>query len=113
MRGACRRSGKRAASFRKWCEGLLFLLDKCFLGHKNNLELEVNGRELSLKWKQEEQNELWIGRHDQPNATMAKDPSLVSRDVLPYVHLPGGHQESWADAFRNLIHDAYQWIREG
>ena len=24
----------------------------------------------------------------------------------------GGHQESWADAFRNLIRDAYQWIRE-
>jgi predicted dehydrogenase len=33
--------------------------------------------------------------------------------VLPYVHLPGGHQESWADAFHNLIRDAYQWIREG
>jgi predicted dehydrogenase len=44
---------------------------------------------------------------------MAKDPSLVSADVLPYVHLPGGHQESWADAFHNLIRDAYQWIRDG
>jgi hypothetical protein len=44
---------------------------------------------------------------------MAKDPSLVSRDVLPYVHLPGGHQESWADAFLNLIRDAYGWIRDG
>jgi predicted dehydrogenase len=44
---------------------------------------------------------------------MAKDPSLVSRDVLPYVHLPGGHQESWADAFFNIMRDAYQWIREG
>src|SRR5580698_10568670 len=82
-------------------------------GHKNDLELEINGRKLSIKWRQEEQNQLWIGRHDQPNSVMAKDPSLVSADVLPYVHLPGGHQESWADAFHNLIRDAYQWIRDG
>jgi hypothetical protein len=32
------------------------------------------------------------------SAAMEKDPSLVSRDVLLYVHVPGGHQESWADA---------------
>jgi predicted dehydrogenase len=77
-----------------------FSVGQVLPGHKNDLELEINGRALSLKWRQEEQNELWIGRHDQPNATMAKDPSLVSRDVLPYVHLPGGHQESWADVLR-------------
>jgi hypothetical protein len=32
------------------------------------------------------------------SVVMEKDPSLVSRDVLLYVHRPGGHQESWADA---------------
>lgn len=90
-----------------------FSVGQVLPGHKNDLQLELNGRTCSLKWKQEEQNELWIGRHNQPNCTIAKDPSLVSRDVLPYVHLPGGHQESWADAFRNLMGDAYQWIREG
>jgi len=82
-------------------------------GHKNDLQLEVNGRKCSLKWRQEEQNELWIGRHDRPNEIMAKDPSLVLPDARRYVHLPGGHQESWADAFCNLIRDAYVWIREG
>jgi predicted dehydrogenase len=90
-----------------------FSVGQVLPGHKNDLELEINGRKQSLKWRQEQQNELWIGRHDQPNGVMAKDPSLVSPDVLPYVHLPGGHQESWADAFHNLIRDAYQWIREG
>jgi predicted dehydrogenase len=89
-----------------------FSVGQVLPGHKNDLELEINGRALSLKWRQEQQNELWIGRHDQPNLNLAKDPSLVCRDVLPYVHLPGGHQESWADAFRNLLRDAYQWIRE-
>jgi predicted dehydrogenase len=90
-----------------------FSVGQVLPGHKNDLVLEVNGKALSLKWKQEEQNELWIGRHNRPNEIMAKDPSLVSPDVRPYVHLPGGHQESWADAFRNLMQDAYTWIAAG
>ncbi|MBT9331024.1 Gfo/Idh/MocA family protein [Paracidobacterium acidisoli] len=90
-----------------------FSVGQVLPGHKNDLQLELNGRKLSLKWRQEEQNELWIGHHDRPNCSMAKDPSLVSKGVLPYTHLPGGHQEAWADAFFNLIRDAYSWIREG
>lgn len=90
-----------------------FSVGQVLPGHKNDLQLEVNGRSLSLKWRQEEQNELWIGHHDRPNETMAKDPSLVSPLALRYTHLPGGHQESWADAFRNLMADAYAWIRDG
>ena len=90
-----------------------FSVGQVLPGHKNDLELEVNGRACSLKWRQEEQNELWLGHHNQPNAVMAKDPSLVSPDVRRYTHLPGGHQESWADAFLNVIRDAYEWIREG
>jgi predicted dehydrogenase len=88
-----------------------FSVGQVLPGHKNDLQLELNGRKCSLKWRQEEQNELWIGRHDQPNGMMAKDPSLVSAGVRRYVHLPGGHQEAWADAFCNVIRDAYEWIR--
>lgn len=90
-----------------------FSVGQVLPGHKNDLVLEVNGKALSLKWKQEEQNELWIGRHNRPNEIMAKDPSLVSPDARAYVHLPGGHQESWADAFFNLMRDAYAWVAEG
>ena len=90
-----------------------FSVGQVLPGHKNDLELEVNGRACSLKWRQEQQNELWLGYHNQPNAVMPKDPSLVSPDVRRYTHLPGGHQESWADAFLNVIRDAYEWIREG
>lgn len=90
-----------------------FSVGQVLPGHKNDLQLEVNGSACSLKWKQEEQNELWIGRHDQANTVMMKDPGLVSQDVRAYVHLPGGHQEAWADAFLNLIRDAYTWIAAG
>lgn len=82
-------------------------------GHKNDLQLEVCGRAASVRWLQERQNELWVGRFGQPSTVIGKDPSILSADAARYAHLPAGHQEGWADAFRNVIADAYQWIREG
>ncbi|MGH8170375.1 MAG: Gfo/Idh/MocA family protein, partial [Steroidobacteraceae bacterium] len=82
-------------------------------GHKNDLQLEVCGRQASVRWLQERQNELWVGRFGQPSVVVGKDPSILSPDAAPYAHLPAGHQEAWADAFRNVIADAYRWIREG
>ena len=82
-------------------------------GHKNDLQLEVCGRQASVRWLQERQNELWIGRFAEPSIVIGKDPSILSAQAARYAHLPAGHQEAWADAFRNVIADAYQWIREG
>jgi predicted dehydrogenase len=82
-------------------------------GHKNDLQLEVNGRTASLRWLQERQNELWIGRHAQANTVLTKDPAILAADARSYAHLPAGHQEGWADAFFNLIADAYRWIAQG
>jgi predicted dehydrogenase len=82
-------------------------------GHKNDLRLEVNGREGSLAWRQEQPNELWIGHHAKANAVLTRDPSLLDPSARAYAHLPAGHPEAWADAFRNVISDAYAWIRSG
>lgn len=82
-------------------------------GHKNELKLEINGRDGSLGWNSECANELWIGRHNQPNQVLAKDPSLLSPEARRYAHLPGGHHEAWTDAFRNAIGDVYAWVRSG
>ena len=79
-------------------------------GHKNGLWFEVNGRQASVRWDQERQNELWIGRRDTANAVLAKDPSLLSAGARGYAHLPGGHQEAWADAFCNVMRDVYDVI---
>jgi predicted dehydrogenase len=82
-------------------------------GHKNDLVLEVCGGKASFRWRQEHQNELWIGRRDSANEILQKDPSLLDEAVRGYAHLPGGHQEAWADAFCNLMRDIYQFIAEG
>lgn len=82
-------------------------------GHKNDLWFEVNGGTASLRWLQEKQNELWIGRRDEANGTLLKDPSLLHEAARPYAHLPGGHQEAWADAFCNVMRDIYGFIASG
>jgi predicted dehydrogenase len=82
-------------------------------GHKNDLVLEVCGSRASIGWRQEQQNELWIGRRDKANEVLQKDPSLIDPEVRGYAHLPGGHQEAWADAFCNLMRDIYGFIAEG
>jgi predicted dehydrogenase len=90
-----------------------FSVGQVCAGHKNDLQVEVCGTKASLKWKQEEQNELWIGHRDGPNQILQKDPSLLDEAVRGYAHLPGGHQEAWADAFCNLMRDIYGFIAAG
>jgi predicted dehydrogenase len=82
-------------------------------GHKNDLILEVCGSKTSLRWKQEQQNDLWIGHRDKANEILQKDPSLLDEAARGYAHLPGGHQEAWADAFCNLMRDIYGFIAAG
>jgi predicted dehydrogenase len=82
-------------------------------GHKNDLVLEVCGSKASLCWRQEQQNELWIGRREKANEILQKDPSLMDAEVRSYAHLPAGHQEAWADAFCNVMRDIYGCIASG
>jgi predicted dehydrogenase len=82
-------------------------------GHKNDLVLEVCGSKASMRWRQEHQNELWIGHRDRANEVLQKDPSLMDSEVRGYARLPGGHQEAWADAFCNLMRDIYGFIAAG
>lgn len=82
-------------------------------GHKNDLVIEVCGAHASLRWRQEDQNELWIGHRDSANELLQKDPSLLDERARGYAHLPGGHQEAWADAFFNVMREVYTCIAAG
>lgn len=90
-----------------------FSVGQVMAGHKNDLVLEVCGSQASIQWRQEQQNELWIGHRDAANQVLQKDPSLIDTDARGYAHLPGGHQESWADAFCNVMRDIYGFITAG
>jgi predicted dehydrogenase len=90
-----------------------FSVGQVCAGHKNDLILEICGSKSSVRWRQEHQNELWIGQRDKANEILQKDPGLIDAEVRGYAHLPGGHQESWADAFSNVMRDIYQFIAAG
>ena len=90
-----------------------FSVGQVCAGHKNDLVLEVCGTKSSVRWRQEYQNELWIGHRDKANEILQKDPSLMDSEVRGYARLPGGHQEAWADAFCNLMRDIYGFIASG
>jgi predicted dehydrogenase len=91
----------------------VFSVSQVSAGRKNGLELNIDGRQAALAWKQERPNELWIGRRSEANGYLLKDPSLMDPSVAHYAALPGGHGEAWADAFRNLLRNVYSFIAEG
>ncbi len=43
-------------------------------GHRNDLWFEASGRTGSLRWRQEQQNELWVGRRSVANSVLPRDP---------------------------------------
>jgi predicted dehydrogenase len=90
-----------------------FSVGQVCAGHKNGLWIEVSGRDRSLRWDQEQQNELWLGSRHQANQVLAKDPALLDASVRKYAHLPGGHQEGWNDALANMLRDVYAQILDG
>src|SRR5580765_2560042 len=87
-----------------------FSVGQVCAGHKNDLILEICGSKKALRWRQEDQNELWIGNRDTANEIMQKDPALVDPTLRSYVHLPGGHQEGWPDANFNVMQSIYGFI---
>ncbi len=104
--------GSVLVRFENGCQGV-FTAGQVCAGHKNDLVFEVDGLGGSLRWYQERQNELWLGRRDGGNVELAKDPGAMDASVQGYAHLPGGHQEGWATAFHNVMRDIYTFIADG
>ena len=66
-----------------------FSVGQVCAGHKNDLVLEVCGSTSVDRWRQEHQNELWIGHRDRANEVLQKDPSLLD-DGGAAVRAPAG-----------------------
>lgn len=82
-------------------------------GRKNTLSVEVDAEHEALAWNAEEPNSLWIGRRDGPNMVLAKDPSLLTPGARALTSYPGGHQEGYADTFRQFFGVVYSYIAAG
>lgn len=91
----------------------VFTTSSLCAGHKNDLRFELNGRKASMAWEQETPNNLWLGYRDASDQTIRRDSSLVDPSVRRFVALPGGHNEAWPDAFRNLMREIFSFIASG
>jgi predicted dehydrogenase len=91
----------------------VFTVSQVSPGRKCKLHFEINGSEGSLGWDAEDPNSLWIGRRNEPNGTLIKDPSLLTSAARPYAAYPGGHAEGYPDTFVQLFHDFYNYLEAG
>jgi predicted dehydrogenase len=82
-------------------------------GRKARLWFEIDGTEGSLAWDSESPNELWIGRRDEANGLLSKDPALLSPEARGYAAYPGGHAEGYPDTFVQLFRDFYEYVDAG
>jgi len=87
-----------------------FTVSQVSAGCKNRLSLEIYGTKASVAWNQERPDELWVGRRDQANEIVLKDPSLLAPSARSYSDLPGGHSEGYDDTFKQLFRRFYQSI---
>ncbi len=82
-------------------------------GRKNRVFFEIDGAVSALSWDSEHPDDLWLGHRDSPNGLLMKDPSLVAPEVREVISYPGGHQEGFADTFKQLAGKVYRYIRNG
>ncbi|MFV0263592.1 MAG: Gfo/Idh/MocA family protein [Kluyvera sp.] len=90
-----------------------FSVSQVSAGRKNRLHFDINASACSLAWDQETPQQLWIGHRDRPNQLLSDDPGLLNRDVAGQAHFPGGHNEGWPDAFKNMMGNFYQAVQSG
>ena len=82
-------------------------------GHGCYFNFELNGSACSMKWCQEENDRLWIGRRDGDNSYIIRDPNCMAPEVRRFTSLAMGHPEGWNDAFKTNIESFYRYLASG
>jgi predicted dehydrogenase len=90
-----------------------FSVSQVCAGRKNSLRFEVAGARSSLAWDSERPDELWLGRRDEANGLLPRDPALLGAEVRPFATYPGGHNEGFADTFKGLFRAFYGLVEGG
>lgn len=79
-------------------------------GHKNDLELSIDGADGSATWRQEDPDMLLIGHRGRADERLQRGDGGAP-EAASLARLPAGHNEGWADGLRNLLGAIYSVIR--
>ncbi len=90
-----------------------FHVSQVTAGRKNRLCYEISGANGAFAWDSQSPNELWIGSRNEANQSLLRDPGLLSDAVRPFANYPGGHNEGFPDAFKQLFRAFYAAVAEG
>lgn len=88
----------------------VFHVSQVSAGHGCALAFELNGSKESVRWSQEENDKLWVGRRDGDNGYIIRDPRVLDPDARRRTALAKGHSEGWNDAFCGNIRAFYEYI---
>ncbi|HXG76256.1 MAG TPA: Gfo/Idh/MocA family oxidoreductase [Gaiellaceae bacterium] len=89
------------------------VLSQVASGRKNSLRIEVDGSEGALAWDAERNEELWLGRRDEPNGLLLRNAALMHPAAAARTQLPAAHAEGYADTFRELYRAVYEDVVRG
>jgi predicted dehydrogenase len=82
-------------------------------GKKCALHWDITGSQASATWHMENPEQLWIGRRDEPNQILQRDPGLMNPLGGSAASLPGGHAEGYADSFFAFFRQVYGDVAKG
>ena len=91
----------------------VFCVSELCAGHGCYFNFEIDGEKASFKWNQEENDRLWMGRRDDDNRLIIRNPNTLSPYAKAYTGLAMGHPEGWNDAFKGNIWSFYKYIQDG
>ena len=78
-------------------------------GRENDLEIEIDGTKGSLRWRQENPNELIYRENGKPHQIYTRDPNapFISGPAAAACRVPAGHPEAFFEAFANIYAAAF------
>lgn len=81
-------------------------------GRENDLEIEIDGTKGSLRWRQENPNEMIVRQNGKPHQIYTRDPNapFLSGLAAESCRVPAGHPEAFFEAFANVYVAAFDDI---
>lgn len=78
-------------------------------GRENDLEIEIDGTKGSLRWRQENPNELILRQNGEPHKIYTRDPNApyMNESGAAACRIPSGHPEAFFEAFANVYTAAF------
>jgi len=78
-------------------------------GRENDLEIEIDGTKGSLRWRQENPNEMIYRQNGRPHQIYTRDPNapFLSETAAASCRIPSGHPEGFFEGFANVYAAAF------